>query len=104
MLVELASCTAREANCGSGVAEATSILVSDAGGSTDGSRAATVASGNSDETAQGTGTVNSDKVTAEPTAVTVEGKAKRTNRETAKYAWTSLLVHSVFVSDCSSSE
>ena len=51
MLVELAGCTARKANCGGDVTEAVNRLVSDAGGSADNPGAAIAACGNSGETA-----------------------------------------------------
>ena len=95
MLIELAGCIAREVNYGPGVTKAASKLVSDTGGSADDSRAIGAASGNSGKTVQGTGTVNPDKVTVEPTTVTVQGKANQTNWDTTECVWTSLLVGSV---------
>ena len=50
-------------------------------------------------------TVNSDTKPAESAAVSVEGRARQTNRDAAGLIWTSLLVRIVSTEpDCSSSE
>ena len=84
--------------------KAASKLVSDAGGCVGDTNVVGAVGGNSGETAWGTGTVNSDKVTTEPTVVTIEGKASQTDQDIAECFWTSLLVCFVSVSDCSSFE
>ena len=80
MLFELASCIAKEIECGADVTEAENRLVCDTGGSVNDLVAATTASGNSGEIAWGAGIVISNKVAVEPTIVTIEGRAKRTDR------------------------
>ena len=104
MLVELAGYTARGAECGANVTRAVNRLVSGVGGSAADSDVVTAADGNCGVTVHGTEIANSGEATTEPTTVTVEGKAKWTYWETAEYAWTSMLVRTISVTDCSSSE